>query len=113
MERCVFCMIAKGEIESKKVWEDEDIVVFHDLNPQAPFHVLIVPKKHITSLDDVEDQDINLLGKLLGMPKKISQKYHLKDGYRVVINTGSSGGQAIAHLHLHLLAGRHMSWPPG
>lgn len=113
MERCVFCMIAKGEIESKKIWEDEDIIVFHDLNPQAPFHILIVPKKHIASLDDVDNEDIVLLGKLLSIPKQISKRYHLHEGYRVVINTGRNGGQAIAHLHLHLLAGRHMSWPPG
>ncbi len=113
MERCVFCMIADGEVESKKIWEDEELVVFHDLNPQAPFHVLIVPKKHISSLDDVEDEDVYLLGKLLTTAKKISERYHLKEGYRIVVNTGSAAGQVIAHLHFHLLAGRHMSWPPG
>ncbi|MGB9608407.1 MAG: HIT domain-containing protein [bacterium] len=113
MERCVFCMIARGEVESKKVMETEDLVAFYDLNPQAPFHILIVPKKHIASLDEAEEEDLNLLGKLLLAVKQLSQKYHLKDGYRVVINTGNAGGQAIAHLHLHLLAGRHMSWPPG
>lgn len=113
MERCVFCMIAKGEVESKKILEDEELVVFHDLNPQAPFHILIVPKKHIPSLDEAKEEDINLLGRLLFTAKQISKRYHLREGYRIVINTGSAGGQVIAHLHLHLLGGRHMSWPPG
>ncbi|MBC7327322.1 histidine triad nucleotide-binding protein [bacterium] len=113
MEHCVFCMIARGEVESKKVMETEDIIAFHDLNPQAPIHILIVPKKHIAKLDEAEESDIHLLGKLLFAVKAIAQKYYLNEGYRVVINAGTAGGQAIPHLHLHLLAGRHMSWPPG
>jgi len=113
MERCVFCMIARGEVESKKVMETDELIAFHDLNPQAPIHILIVPKKHMASLDEAEEEDLNLLGKLLFAVKELAKRFHLTDGYRVVINTGSAGGQAIAHLHLHLLAGRHMSWPPG
>lgn len=113
MERCVFCMIAEGKVSAKKVMEDEDVVAFHDLNPQAPIHILVVPKKHFATLQEAEEQDVALLGKLLLTVKELAKKFHLKDGYRVVINAGEMGGQVIHHLHLHLLGGRHMSWPPG
>lgn len=113
MSDCIFCKIANKEIPSKVVYEDERILVFHDLEPQAPVHVLIIPKKHISSLDDVKTEDEELLGYLLSKVKDIARSLELENGYRLVNNCGEDGYQTVKHLHFHLLGKRKMTWPPG
>lgn len=113
MPDCIFCKIASGEIPSTKVYEDDKILAFKDLDPQAPVHVLIIPKKHITSLDDTDASDGELLSYMMLKIKDIAKDLGLKGGYRVVLNTGEDGGQTVKHLHAHLLGGRSMIWPPG
>jgi histidine triad (HIT) family protein len=109
---CIFCRIARGEIPAKMVANGKDIVAFRDLNPQAPVHILVIPKKHVASLDDANDSD--LLGRMLALAAAIARQEGIaKSGYRTVINTGKDGGQSVDHLHIHLLGGRHMTWPPG
>jgi len=112
---CLFCKIVSGAIPAKKVFEDDQAIAFPDINPQAPVHILVVPKKHIGSLAEVgraEDGEA-LLGHLLALVQQIARSENLSGGYRTVINTGSDGGQTVHHLHLHLLGGRAMRWPPG
>ncbi len=113
MTDCLFCKIAAGAIPVQRLYEDEDILCFPDINPQAPTHLLIVPRRHLASLAEAEAADTSLLGKLLAGAAGVARSKGLAAGYRVVINTGPDGGQTVAHLHLHLLAGRHMTWPPG
>lgn len=109
---CIFCRIGRGDIRTAFVAESERIVAFRDINPQAPLHVLVIPREHIDSLASADDD--SLLGELLGMAAGIARdEGYSPSGYRVVINTGADGGQSVPHLHLHLLAGRHLSWPPG
>ena len=110
---CIFCKIAAGEIPSTPVYQDEQVYAFADLHPQAPVHVLIVPREHLASLDDGDASKRALLGHLLGTAAEIAKMRGLGKGYRVVVNTGPEGGQTVDHLHLHLLGGRAMSWPPG
>lgn len=112
---CIFCKIVSGEIPSAKVFEDEHSLAFNDINPQAPTHILIVPKRHIDSLDAAKSpDDADLLGSLLLTAAEIArQKGFAGPGYRVVINTNADGGQTVFHLHLHLLAGRPFIFPPG
>lgn len=110
---CIFCKIAAGEIPSTPVYQDEQVYAFADLHPQAPVHVLIVPREHLASLDDGDASQRALLGHLLGTAAEIAKMSGLGKGYRVVVNTGPEGGQTVDHLHLHLLGGRAMSWPPG
>ena len=111
-EPCIFCRIARGEIHAQMVANSKDIAAFRDLNPQAPVHILIIPKKHVTSLDDVSDSD--LLGRMMALAAAIARQEKIaKSGYRTVINTGPHGGQSVDHLHIHLLGGRAMTWPPG
>ena len=112
---CIFCKIAGGEIPADVIYEDEEIICFRDLNPQAPVHVLIVPREHITSLDGLSDtgKHRELLGHIMVMVKGIAALLRLEDGYRVVNNCGKDGLQTVEHLHFHLLGGRQMSWPPG
>lgn len=111
---CLFCKIAQGEISASVVFEDGEIMAFRDLNPQAPKHVLIIPKQHITSLNEANDEHQALLGKMALSAKKIAQTEGISDaGYRLVINTNPDGGQTVYHIHVHLLGGRHMTWPPG
>jgi len=113
MENCIFCMIANKDIPSKVAYEDEKILAFHDLEPQAPVHVLIIPKKHIESLDKVTEEDQALLGHLMNKIKDIASELGLNNGYRLVSNCGEDGLQTVKHLHFHLLGKRKMSWPPG
>ncbi|MBQ2271253.1 MAG: histidine triad nucleotide-binding protein [Firmicutes bacterium] len=113
MADCIFCMIADKQIPSKIAYEDEKILAFHDLEPQAPVHVLIIPKKHIASLDDVQDEDQELMGYIMTKVKVVAEQVGLDNGYRVVINTGEDGMQTVKHLHVHLLGKRKMTWPPG
>ena len=113
MEDCIFCMIANKEIPGNIVYEDDRIVCFHDLEPQAPVHVLIIPKKHIASLDDVKDDDAELLGYIMTKVKDIAAILGLENGYRLVNNCGEDGMQTVKHLHFHLLGKRKLTWPPG
>jgi histidine triad (HIT) family protein len=110
---CLFCKIAEGSIPSTAVYQDELCYAFADIHPQAPVHILIIPREHFTSLEDTNAQDRDLLGHLLNTAALIARDKSLGKGYRVVINTGEDGGQTVDHLHLHLLGGRHLSWPPG
>jgi histidine triad (HIT) family protein len=111
---CLFCKIAAGTIPAKRVYEDELCLCFADINPQAPTHLLVIPKEHITSQAHAEQEHAPLLGHLLAKAAEVARDAGLgQRGYRVVINTGADGGQTVDHLHLHLLGGRHMGWPPG
>jgi histidine triad (HIT) family protein len=110
---CVFCRIATKDIPATIVFEDDDLLAFRDLSPQAPTHVLIIPKRHIASLDEADVRDVETLGRMLLAAKSIAAQEGLKKGYRVVTNCGTGAGQSVFHLHLHLFGGRPMSWPPG
>ena len=113
-DRCLFCRIAHGEIPAKKVYEDDVVFAFHDINPQAPTHVLVIPRKHISSLDDLTDADAMTIGATLNRVTQIARDLHLNgDGYRVVVNHGEAAGQTVFHIHFHLLGGRNLGWPPG
>jgi histidine triad (HIT) family protein len=109
---CLFCKIIAGDIPANRVYEDEFCIGFPDINPQAPTHLLIVPKEHIASIAKAESHTA-LLGYLMVAAAKIAREEKLSKGYRIVVNTGDDGGQTVNHLHLHLLGGRHMNWPPG
>ena len=110
---CLFCKIAAGTIPAKKVFEDEQALAIEDIRPQAPVHVLVIPKKHVRSLAETDPGDKEMLGHLLEVVRELAVEQKLGDGYRVVINTGPNGGQTVDHLHLHVLGGRAMHWPPG
>ncbi|PIU32964.1 histidine triad nucleotide-binding protein [Candidatus Woesebacteria bacterium CG_4_10_14_0_2_um_filter_39_14] len=105
MKDCLFCKIIKGEIPTEFLYQDENVVAFHDLHPKAPVHILIVPKKHIDKLQDISDNDKELLGQLLLAAKKIAGQEKIGEGFKIVINCGQKGGQEIFHLHVHLLGG--------
>lgn len=107
MEDCIFCKIIKGEIPSTKVYEDDEILAFKDINPAAPIHILVIPKKHIKSLVELEKEDEILVGKIYTVINKIAEEQGVKEkGYRVIVNCGKDGGQEVGHLHFHLLAGK-------
>jgi histidine triad (HIT) family protein len=110
---CLFCKIVAGEIPSKKVFEDDLTYAFRDINPQAPTHVLVVPRKHIASLAETSVEDQEMLGYLHLVAASIAKSEGLSKGFRTIINTGPDGGQTVDHLHVHLLGGRAMLWPPG
>jgi histidine triad (HIT) family protein len=111
---CLFCRIVKREIPATIVFENERILAFRDISPQAPAHILIIPKRHIAGLNDITAQDNELLGEMQNVARELAEREKIsKEGYRVVINCGANAGQAVAHLHLHLLGGRAFSWPPG
>jgi histidine triad (HIT) family protein len=111
---CLFCKMVAGVIQPNKVYEDTEILAFKDINPQAPVHVLVVPKRHIASANDLTDADAALVGKLFLAGRKIASDLGVAEsGYRLVNNCGADGGQSVGHLHLHVLGGRQMNWPPG
>lgn len=110
---CIFCRIAAKEIPGQFVYEDDDILAFNDINPQAPVHVLFIPREHIVSLAGAEDRHRDLLGRILLAARHVAEAHGLAEGYRVVNNCGAHGGQTVHHLHFHLLGGRSMRWPPG
>jgi histidine triad (HIT) family protein len=110
---CLFCRIAAGEIPANKLYEDDRAVAIADIAPQAPVHVLLIPRKHIQSLAHLLPGDEQIVGHLHALAGKLAEVKGLVNGYRTVINTGEAGGQTVAHLHLHLMGGRSMSWPPG
>ena len=114
MSECIFCKIVEGQLDSKKVFEDNQCVAFDDVSPQAPVHTLVIPKKHFSSLEGIPSEDTILMGHLLQVCRMVAKKKDVEtNGYRVVINTGAEGGQTVSHLHLHVLGGRPMKWPPG
>ena len=113
MSDCLFCKIAAGDIPSKKAYEDDDLFAFHDINPQAPVHVLVIPKRHIASLNDATEGDRALLGRIVLTTRRLAEELGVASGYRVVNNCGASAGQSVFHVHFHLLGGRSMGWPPG
>lgn len=110
---CVFCKIANGEIPSKKAYEDESVLAFYDLDPQAPVHILIIPKQHIESVAEITPENSAIVAHIFEVAAKLARENSLTEGFRVVANTGRDGGQSVPHLHFHLLGGRSMKWPPG
>ena len=114
MSECLFCKIVDQEIPADIVYEDEHIIAFRDINPQAPIHILIIPKQHIRTLNDLKGQDAELVGKLILAAKNLAAKEGIaEDGYRTGFNCNSAAGQTVYHVHLHLLGGRKFTWPPG
>ena len=113
MANCIFCEIAEKRKQTRIVYETDDVLAFHDLNPQAPVHILIVPKKHISNIMAVEREDTELLGKIQYAAVEIAKELNLSDAFRLVMNNGKKAGQTVDHLHYHLLGGRRMMWPPG
>ena len=113
MKDCLFCKIIAGAIPSKKAYEDEHVFAFHDIHPQAPTHVLIVPRRHIASLDETVEADQALLGHALLAARHVARELGIASGYRVVNNCGTPAGQSVFHIHFHLLGGRPLGWPPG
>lgn len=110
---CLFCKIAEGSIPSTAVYQDEQCYAFNDIDPKAPTHILIIPRKHIASLAHAQETDQALLGQLLWTAAQIARSRGLGNGYRTVISTGRDGGQTVDHLHIHVLGGRALGWPPG
>jgi histidine triad (HIT) family protein len=114
MDDCLFCKIARKEIPSEIVHEDEDLVAFRDINPQAPTHLLVIPREHVATVNDLEARHDGLMGKALRLCRDLAQREGIADrGYRIVLNCLAEAGQSVFHLHLHLLGGRPMKWPPG
>ncbi|MEO7994132.1 MAG: histidine triad nucleotide-binding protein [bacterium] len=116
MSDCLFCRLIAGEIPANLLWDDSTVVAFRDIDPQAPTHILVVPRRHIGSTEELSTDDTQLIGQLLLVATALAEAEGLKGpdaGYRLVINTGPRGGQSVGHLHVHLLGGRQMNWPPG
>lgn len=112
-EKTIFKRIIDGEIPANIIHEDDHCLAFHDVSPQAPVHVLIIPRKEISSVDEIADEDQAIIGHMWTVIRDLAKKLELADGYRVVVNCGNNGGQTVDHLHYHLLGGRSLSWPPG
>ena len=110
---CLFCKIIKGEIPSTKIYEDESVYAFADIDPQAPFHAIIIPKEHIASAAEINEENSDLIAKIFEAVAKIAKQENLEKGFRVVNNCGEDGGQTVGHIHFHLLARRNLQWPPG
>ncbi len=113
MSDCLFCKIIDGSIPSKKVYEDDDLFAFEDVNPQAPTHILVVPKSHKPTLLELEESDKETIGKVYLVANKLAREKGIDDGFRVVVNCGEKAGQSVFHIHFHLLGGRSFMWPPG
>ena len=113
-ENCLFCKIISGDIPSQKVYEDEKVFAFKDINPQAPVHIVIIPKKHISALTDASQQDTEVLGYIQFVAAKLAAQFdEMKNGFRLINNCGPDGGQTVFHIHYHLIGGRIFGWPPG
>ena len=113
MSDCLFCKIIAGKIPSKKVYEDEQVYAFEDIKPAAPTHILIIPKRHFAGLDKAEAEDAAIIGYCNLIAAKLGRERNIEDGYRTVLNVGPRSGQSVFHLHLHLIGGRDLTWPPG
>jgi histidine triad (HIT) family protein len=113
MNDCLFCRIIRGETPAKKVYEDEHTFAFEDINPQAPTHVLVIPKKHIVGLKESALEDAEIIGRCHLVAAEIARQRGVESGYRTVLNVGPGAGQSVFHLHVHLLGGRNLAWPPG
>jgi histidine triad (HIT) family protein len=113
MSDCVFCRIVRGQAPARTIYQDEDVTAFHDRNPCAPVHILVVPNRHIVGMAQVEPQDAVLLGKLLVVARRLAEQENIVNGYRLVVNNGPLAGQSVFHLHVHVLGGRPLGWPPG
>ena len=113
MSTCIFCRIVRSESPANILYQDEDVTAFRDLHPQAPVHILIVPNRHIAGMAQVGPEDTALLGKLFVVARQLAEREKIVDGYRLVVNNGPQAGQTVFHLHVHLLGGRALSWPPG
>ena len=113
-EDCLFCKVVKGEVPAKVAYHDDEFVAFHDIDPKASTHILVVPRQHIRSVSDLQDTDDALAGRLLLVAKRLAHDTGIeRSGYRLVLNTGADAGQSVDHIHLHVLGGRRMAWPPG
>lgn len=113
MDDCIFCKIIAGEIPSTKVFENDDVLAFRDINPAAPFHVVIIPKRHIASTMEITPENSRLVAKVFEAAAAIAREQKLEKGFRIVNNCGEDGGQTVGHIHFHMLAGRTLAWPPG
>jgi len=114
MTDCIFCKIISGDIPGDIIYQDDDVLAFRDLNPQAPTHFLVIPKKHISTINDLQSEDAELVGKLYLAAKQVAKDEGIAEsGYRAVMNCNAGAGQTVFHIHLHVLGGRGMSWPPG
>lgn len=113
LKDCLFCKIINGEIPSKLIYEDEKAIAFEDIDPQAPVHYLVIPKEHIPSVDWIDENNKELMGHLLYIVSKLAKEKGLDEGYRIVNNCGTDGGQTVGHIHFHVLGKRKMLWPPG
>jgi histidine triad (HIT) family protein len=114
MSDCIFCRIASGEIPASVVFQDDQFVAFHDLNPQAPSHVLVIPRRHVATTNELTEADDGLMGALIRRGTLVARALgHAESGYRLVLNCNRDGGQSVFHIHLHVLAGRPLGWPPG
>jgi len=114
MTDCLFCKMVAGDIPTDTVYEDEKVLAFRDINPQAPMHILVIPKRHISTLNDLASADAELVGQLTLVAAKIAKQEGMADeGYRTVMNCNAAGGQTVYHIHMHVLAGRNLTWPPG
>ena len=113
MSDCIFCKIANKEIKSDIVYEDDRVVAFNDINPHAPVHILVIPKKHIVGVAGARDEDAELMGHLQLVAARLAEEKGVAEGYRIVVNSGPLAGQSVMHLHYHLLGGRRLNWPPG
>lgn len=111
---CIFCKIANGEIPSKKIYEDEKVIAFHDISPEAPIHFLVIPKEHIQSANEINEENVNIISHIFLVINKLVRELNIeKTGYRVVNNCGKDGGQSVNHIHFHVLGQRELKWPPG
>ncbi|HOJ57417.1 MAG TPA: histidine triad nucleotide-binding protein [Bacillota bacterium] len=113
MNDCLFCKIARKEIPADIVYEDDDVLAFRDIRPQAPVHVLVIPKRHIATLADLTQEDKDVMGHVTLVASRLARDLGVSEGYRVVINCGKDAGQTVFHIHMHLLGGRSLGWPPG
>lgn len=113
MKDCLFCKIINGEIPSDTIYEDEKVIAFKDINPQAPVHFLVIPKEHIKSVDEIDTSHKELIGHIIYISSKLAKENGLDNGYRIVNNCGEQGGQTVDHIHFHVLGKRNMQWPPG
>jgi histidine triad (HIT) family protein len=111
---CLFCKIASGQIPANVIYRDDHVVAFEDINPQAPLHLLVIPQKHIATLNDIHDENCELMGHMMQAASKLAKQFKVADeGYRIVSNCNAGAGQTVFHIHLHLLGGRKLTWPPG